>query len=193
MPSTKSSRLDQAVRRTLLKLARDSIGHGLRTGRPLDIEPSDYPEPLQEQRATFVTLHRAGTLRGCIGHLEAVMPLVRDVADNAFAAAFRDPRFPALEAQELSEVHIDISILSLPQPIVFTSEQDLIRQLQPGSDGLILEDKQARGTFLPSVWDTLPNPRDFLLHLKQKAGLPPEYWSDTLTIARYHTESFGDE
>jgi len=193
MSSTKSSRLDQAARRTLLKLARASIGHGLHTGRPLDIEPSDYPEPLQEQRATFVTLHRAGTLRGCIGHLEAVMPLVRDVADNAFAAAFRDPRFPALEAQELSEVHIDISILSLPQPIVFTSEQDLIRQLQPGSDGLILEDKQARGTFLPSVWDTLPNPRDFLLHLKQKAGLPPEYWSDTLTIARYHTESFGDE
>lgn len=193
MLSTKASRLDQAARRTLLKLARDSIGHGLRTGRPLDTEPSDYPEPLQQQRATFVTLHRAGSLRGCIGHLEAITPLVRDVVNNAFAAAFRDPRFPALRAEELSDVRIDISILSLPQSIAFSSEQDLIRQLQPGSDGLILEDKQARGTFLPSVWDTLPNPRDFLLHLKQKAGLPPDYWSDTLKIARYHTESFGDE
>ena len=192
MHSTDSSRFDQAARRTLLELARGSIGHGLTTGRPLDVAPSDYPDPLRQRLATFVTLHRAGSLRGCIGHLEAIAPLVRDVADNAFAAAFRDPRFPPLSEQELSDVHIDVSILSPPEPIAFSSEQDLIQQLRPGSDGLILRDHQARGTFLPSVWDQLPNPSDFLRHLKQKAGLPADYWSDSLTVARYHTESFGE-
>ena len=193
MHSTETSRLGQDDRRTLLQVARDSISHGLSKGRPLDIEPSDYPISLQEWRATFVTLHRAGSLHGCIGHLEAVAPLVNDVAGNAFAAAFRDPRFPALQVSEFNELQTEISILSPPQPIAFSSEQDLISQLRPGSDGLILEDEGARGTFLPSVWDTLPSPHDFLRHLKQKAGLPPNYWSDTLTIARYHTESFGDE
>ncbi len=193
MHSTETSRLDQDDRRTLLQVARDSISHGLRKGQPLNVEPSDYPESLREWRATFVTLHRAGSLRGCIGHLEAVAPLIQDVAGNAFAAAFRDPRFPALQVSEFDELQTEISILSPPQPIAFSSEQDLISQLRPGSDGLILEDKGARGTFLPSVWETVPNPHDFLRHLKQKAGLPPDYWSDTLTIARYHTESFGDE
>lgn len=193
MSSTNAACLEPVDRRTLLALALDSIRHGLSTGRPLDVDPSAYPEALRERRATFVTLHRRGLLRGCIGHLEAVTLLVVDVADNAFAAAFRDPRFPAVAEQELADLRIAISILSPPQPMTFSSESDLIGQLNPGSDGLILEDNGARGTFLPSVWEQLPEPSTFMRHLKQKAGLAPDYWSDTVQISRYYTESFGDE
>ena len=193
MSSTNAACLEPVDRRTLLALALDSIGHGLSTGRALDVDPSAYPEALQEQRATFVTLHRRGLLRGCIGHLQAVTSLVVDVADNAFAAAFRDPRFPAVAEHELADLRIAISILSPPQPMTFSSESDLIGQLNPGSDGLILEDNGARGTFLPSVWEQLPEPSTFMRHLKQKAGLAPDYWSDTVKISRYYTESFGDE
>jgi uncharacterized protein len=179
-------------RASLLDLARRSIAHGLDHGAPLRVDPDDYPESLRTERAAFVTLHRHGELRGCIGHLEACQPLVQDVAENAYAAAFRDPRFPPLSRQEWAGLAVHISVLTPPEPMTFGSEADLLAQLRPGIDGLILSEGSARGTFLPSVWESLPQPRDFLKHLKRKAGLPADHWSERIRVARYTTESFGD-
>lgn len=175
----------------LLELAKNSIQHGLQTGRPIKINLDDYPKELTEPRATFVTLQINHQLRGCIGMLEAVRPLAEDIAENAFSAAFKDPRFPPLSADELDELDIHLSILTPAKPVLFSSEQDLINQLQPGVDGLILEEGHRRGTFLPSVWDSLPKPEQFLRHLKQKAGLAPDYWSKNIKIYRYQAEIIG--
>ncbi len=175
----------------LLALARQSIAHGLETGRPLRVNLGDYPDELSQPRATFVTLARLGRLRGCIGMLEAVRPLAEDVAENAFSAAFRDQRFSPVTHGEMADIDLHISILSPAQRMQFSSEADLIAQLQPGVDGLILQENRHRGTFLPAVWEDLPEPAAFLQHLKQKAGLPSDYWSDTVQIYRYTTEMFG--
>ena len=172
----------------LLSVAHNAISHGLSKGAPASVELDSFSKPLQGQAASFVTLKYAGSLRGCIGTLQAVRPLVADVNENAYAAAFRDPRFSPLSHRELSGLHISISILSPPEPISFFSEQDLIGQLRVGIDGLILEEEHHRGTFLPAVWESLPDPRAFLTQLKIKAGLRPEYWSSTLSIYRYQTE-----
>ncbi len=180
--------LTEENRQRLLQLARESIEHGLQTGRPLPVRLQDYPPELTEPRATFVTLEKNHQLRGCIGMLEAIQPLVQDIAENAFSAAFRDPRFPPLEAGELSDLSIHLSILSPAEELTFASQEDLLAQLRPGIDGLILQEGHRRGTFLPTVWDSLPTSDQFLRHLKQKAGLPPDYWSDTLKVFRYTTE-----
>jgi AmmeMemoRadiSam system protein A len=127
-------------------------------------------------------------LRGCIGTLQAFRPLVEDVAHNAYAAAFHDPRFPRLSAKEYAQLHYHISILSTPEPVKFKDEQDLLAQLRPGIDGLVLEEGLYRGTFLPQVWESLPEPKTFLRHLKQKAGLHPDYWSTTIKVQRYTVE-----
>jgi len=182
--------LGEEERILLHKVARASIEHGIETGRPLTVDIARYPHPLREPRATFVTLNEHGRLRGCIGSLEAVRPLVEDVAHNAYAAAFSDPRFPSLQARELADLDVHISVLSPAAPMSFASEEDLIRQLRPGVDGLILEDGYHRGTFLPAVWESLPDAHDFLQHLKLKAGLPADYWSDSIRLSRYVTETF---
>ncbi|MGR9052241.1 MAG: AmmeMemoRadiSam system protein A [Gammaproteobacteria bacterium] len=180
-------------RKLLLDLAKASIEHGLKAGKALVPETDAYPPELLEQRASFVTLEKHHDLRGCIGMLEATRPLVEDVAENAFSAAFRDPRFPPLEASELDDLAIHVSVLTPSEPIRFASERDLIARLRPGIDGLILADGYRRGTFLPSVWESLPEPARFLEHLKQKAGLPRGYWSETLTVRRYETEIMKSE
>lgn len=185
-----TEQLDKNLRAKLLQIAEDSIRYGLAHGSPLPISLNDFPETLQVLRATFVTLNRREALRGCIGSLEASRPLVEDISHNAYAAAFSDPRFSPLTATELNGLEIHISILSPPQTMNFDSEQTLLSQLRPGIDGLILQDMGRRGTFLPSVWQSLPQASDFLSHLKLKAGLPAGYWSDTLTVQRYTTESF---
>lgn len=183
--------LSEPLRQVLLGVALDSIRHGIASGQALAVRVADFDPALREERACFVTLNRNGALRGCIGHLEAIQPLVQDVAGNAFAAGFQDPRFPGLREDELSGLEIHISILSLPEPIRFQSEADLIAQIRPGIDGLILQDGRNRGTFLPSVWESLPQPLDFWRRLKHKAGLPVNHWSDSLRVSRYTTESFG--
>ncbi len=175
----------------LLDIARAAIQHGLTTGKPMPLSVLDYPEELTALRASFVTLQKHQQLRGCIGMLEAIRPLVTDVAENAFAAAFKDPRFPALRASEMSELEIQISILSPAESIIFQSEQDLLDQLKPCVDGLILQEGHQRGTFLPSVWESLPEPEQFLRHLKHKAGLPFDYWSDSLRVYRYQTDKIA--
>ena len=182
--------LSESEKNSLLQLAKESISQGLKTGQPLAVNVQNYAPAFTENRASFVTLERRGQLRGCIGMLEAVRPLVQDIAENAFAAAFRDPRFPPLTAAEFADLAVHISILSPAEPLHFSSEQDLIAQLQPGLDGLILQEGHHRGTFLPSVWEQLPTPQQFLQHLKQKAGLPSHYWSDTVKVSRYRTDRF---
>ncbi len=187
------SHLQEAHRLALLGVARQSIALGLNEGHPLGVDPADYAPELREPRAAFVTLLEFGQLRGCIGHLEAMQPLVKDVAENAFAAAYRDPRFPPVTSRELDRLHIEISVLTPAIPLTFASEQELLAQIEPGLDGLILEEDFARGTFLPSVWSSLPDPVDFMRHLKRKAGLPEDYWSNRLRVSRYRTESFGED
>lgn len=182
--------LSDEHRKLLLKVALDSIRHGVEHHRPLPIDLAKYPKELQPLRATFVTLERGGQLRGCIGNLKAALPLVRDVAENAFAAAFRDPRFDPMIEEELDGLDIHISVLSEPEKMSFTSEDDFLKQLRPGIDGVILQEGWNRGTFLPSVWDELSNPVDFLRHLKMKAGLPMTYWSSSLQAWRYTAEYF---
>lgn len=177
----------------LLDLAEASIRYGLTHGCPLPVDPADYPPSLQQTGACFVTLQREGMLRGCIGCLEPYRSIIEDVAHNAFAAAFSDPRFPPLTESEMAQLDIHISVLSPATPIHFTSEEDLLAQIHPNVDGLILEEQGLRATFLPSVWESLPTPGLFLRQLKLKAGLAGNYWSDTLQVSRYHTESFGQQ
>lgn len=176
----------------LLEIARSAISRCIHKQPHLDSDTPDWPTELQQHRACFVTLRKQGELRGCIGSLEAHRPLIEDLLDNACAAALQDPRFPPVLPNELDNLHLHISILSPAVAMTFTSEQDLIDQLRPGIDGLILEDGHSRGTFLPSVWDQLPDKLEFIQHLKRKAGLPADYWSDTIKVSHYETESFGE-
>ena len=182
--------LSEKHRRLLRDLAYQSIRHGLETGEALNINPEKYPEELKQNRATFVTLHRNKELRGCIGILKPVRPLADDIAYNAWAAAFCDSRFAPLTAAELNGLDVHISILGTPETMHFSSEQDLVSQIRPGIDGLILEDGFNKGTFLPSVWESLKDPQEFINHLKLKAGLPSDYWSERLSIQRYSVEEF---
>ncbi len=183
-----SQPLSKILQTHLLKVAAHSIKQGIETKKPLLVNPADYPPELRELRATFVTLMKADKLRGCIGILQACRPLINDVAHNAYQTAFADRRFSPVQPLELSELDIHISILSPPQLMQFDSEKMLIQQLRPHVDGLILKVGHAQGTFLPSVWETLSNPNDFLRQLKQKAGLSTTYWSENIEIYRYTTE-----
>jgi len=182
--------LSQDHQNLLRELAYRSIRHGLESGEALAVDPDDYPAELRPKKATFVTLHRNKQLRGCIGILKPVRPLVEDVAYNAWAAAFSDSRFAPLKADELDDLDVHISILGSPENMEFVSEQDLVEQIRPGTDGLILEKGFNKGTFLPSVWESLTDSQEFLNHLKMKAGLPADYWSDKIKIKRYTVEEF---
>lgn len=152
---------------------------------------ADLPA-LREPGATFVTLTLDGKLRGCIGSLEAWRPLAEDVQANAVAAAFRDPRFAPLSADELEKIRVEVSLLSKPAPLLFADESDALRQLRPGIDGVILVAGDRRSTFLPQVWEQLPAPRQFLEHLKQKAGLPASWWSDSVQLYRYDVQKWKE-
>lgn len=182
--------LNEAERVALHGVARASIRHGLAHHRALAVIAAEFPDALQQHAASFVTLEINGELRGCIGTLEAYRPLVADVAANAFSAAFRDSRFPPLTPHEESRLDIHISVLSTPEPVHVRNEAELIGLLRPDIDGLVLSEGARRGTFLPSVWEQLPEARDFLAHLKRKAGLPANYWSSTLRVERYTCEEF---
>ncbi len=174
---------------TLLQLAAASIRHGLVTGAPLPVSADDYPEPLRRHVASFVTLYHQGELRGCVGSARACRPLVEDVSANAFASAFRDSRFPALTADEQDQLSLSVSLLTDPAPMTFTDEADLLAQLRPGIDGLIIDCDRARSLFLPQVWQSLPEPRQFLAHLKRKAGLRTNDWPPDLVAARFEAHS----
>lgn len=182
----------EVERKILLEVADAAIKHGLKHNKCLQVDVACYPEKLQQKRASFVTLEINHQLRGCIGTLNAYRPLVLDVAQNAFAAAFLDPRFAQLTEEEYPLLTKHISVLSVPVLMQFDSEEDLISQVRPGVDGLILKEKGYCGTFLPSVWESLPDPKQFLRHLKMKACLPPDYWSDTIQVERYIAEIINE-
>ncbi|MGW8248882.1 MAG: AmmeMemoRadiSam system protein A [Acidiferrobacterales bacterium] len=185
--SSVNERFTRTEKDTLLDVAQRAVIAGL-SGERLLPELHDYPEQLIEPGASFVTLNKTGQLRGCIGTLEAHQPLVIDIAHNAYAAAFRDPRFPALQQTELELLEFHLSVLSKPEPLPVESETELLSRVRPHVDGLIIEEGFRRGTFLPAVWESLPDPAEFVMQLKRKAGLPMDYWSDTIRISRYTAE-----
>jgi AmmeMemoRadiSam system protein A len=169
----------------LLEVAWASICNGLRYGTALEVEPWRYQATLRELGASFVTLRIGEELRGCTGTLEAVRPLAADVAHNAFSSAFRDARFAPLGREEFPHLNLHISILNPLELLTVISEEDLLRVLRPGRDGLVFEEGTKRATFLPAVWEQLPQPWEFVGYLKQKAGFPSDYWSPTLRLFRY--------
>lgn len=174
----------------LLGLARNSVEHGLRTGRPLESKLEHVEAELRTPAAVFVTLMLRSRLRGCIGSTEPVEPLIRAVTNSAYKAAFHDPRFPALSAGEFADVTFSISILSAKQPLDFQSEPELIQQLRPGTDGLVISRGRKSATFLPSVWETLPTAEQFVAQLKRKAGLATQ---ESPTSAWRYTASYYSE
>ncbi len=177
--------------RVLLTLARGAIERELVGGRGR-VAPAAEAPWLREPGATFVTLTSAGRLRGCIGSLQAWRGVGEDVVANARAAAFGDPRFPPVAASELPRLRVEVSLLSASSPVTFADEADAVAQLRPGVDGVILTAPGRRGTFLPQVWDELPDPRDFMAHLKRKAGLPASYWGPDVRLERYTVQKWSE-
>ena len=180
-------------REILLKLARDTIASQTRNQNVPDVDLDAASEDLRRESACFVTLTKHGQLRGCIGSLEARQPLALDVRDNAIGAAFRDPRFPQVSAEELDDLRVEISVLSHPEPLSYAGLEDLIAKLHPGVDGVVIERGWNRATFLPQVWEKLPDPRQFLQHLCQKAYLPANAYSQPgLDVYTYQVEKFEE-
>jgi AmmeMemoRadiSam system protein A len=187
-PST-SEPWDSGRGRTLLRIARESVADALGLG-----SPGAHDEPwLREPGATFVTLRWRGSLRGCVGSIQAYRPLFEDVWRNARASAFHDTRFRPLEREEYAGLSIEVSLLSPPEPVACSCEEEALAILRPGVDGIILEYEECRGTFLPQVWEQLPDPYEFLLQLKRKAGLRPGFWAPDVRISRYTVLKWEEE
>jgi len=166
----------------LLPIARSSIADAMGLAHEEAVEDAAW---LQQRAACFVKLTQQGKLCGCIGTLEAFRSLLEDVKSNAKSAAFHDPRFSPLTSEELKYTEIEVSLLSPMQALNFSNEQQALEQLQPGIDGLVFEFGRYRSTFLPQVWEQLPDTKDFIAHLKQKAGVNPDFWSNEIKLSRY--------
>lgn len=179
--------------RQLLDIARRSIDAGLDGASMPSLGAEGMQGALATQRGSFVTLTRNGELRGCMGVIESPSPLAQNTADCAFSAAFRDRRFTPLTPAEAGQVRIEVSVLSDMEPFVVRDREDLLQQLQPGVDGLLMEDGRYRAIFLPQVWEKLGSAQEFLEHLLSKAGLPGDYWSATICYSRFHITSFSEE
>jgi AmmeMemoRadiSam system protein A len=183
--------LERPDRSRLLGLARRSIAFGARGGGAGPVPQEQWPPALIAPRASFVTLTVGETLRGCRGTVEPRRALFEDVWENAWASAYTDPRFPPLAEDELASLSIAISVLSALEPIAAADEAGLIESLEPGLDGVLLRCGHSGATFLPVVWETLPEPREFVTHLKAKAGWPASFWSPDIVALRYRTETFS--
>jgi AmmeMemoRadiSam system protein B/AmmeMemoRadiSam system protein A len=173
----------------LIPLARAAIAAEL----GLDANTSENAGWLTRNGASFVTLTQHGKLRGCIGTLEAHRALGVDVQANAVAAAMRDPRFKPLTAAEFGSVRVEVSVLSATESVQFSDEADALAQLRPGIDGVIFQYGYHRSTFLPQVWENFPDPREFMGHLKHKAGLPPDFWNPAVTLSRYTVRKWCED
>ena len=174
----------------LVALARAAIRHGLSTGAPPPSHSDSNDGAIAEPAACFVTLTKAGVLRGCVGSLRPERPLGDQVALSAFQAAFRDPRVPPVTADEVDVIDIAVSVLSPLEPVDAATDDELAAVLQPGVDGLLAEHSSARATFLPKVWRDLPDPQRFLAHLKHKAGLAGPGWPPGTRFFRYTTTDY---
>ncbi len=180
-------------RQLLLELARKSLQSAAAGTSPPELSAKDVPPALAQKKACFVTLTKAGTLRGCIGHLTAIAPLHEAVIENARNAALRDPRFPAVQPDEVDNLRIEISVLTEPQPLPFDSPDDLLGKLHPNEDGVLLRIGPRTSTFLPQVWAQIPDKVQFLNHLAQKAGCEPSEWRGKDTqVSTYHVECFEE-
>jgi AmmeMemoRadiSam system protein A len=185
--------LSDDAKRQLLKIARDSIASQLKNRIDSRLELSSLPPELQAQGACFVTLTSDGNLRGCIGSLEARQSLAADVQEHASDAAFRDFRFPPLSEPEFAGLHIEISVLSAPVPLQYNTSEDLPELLRPGVDGVVLARGSHRATFLPQVWEQIPDPASFLDMLCEKMGYEYDLWRrEKLNVFTYQVESFEE-
>lgn len=190
--------IDKQQQLDLLNIARETIIYGCEhQKRPATEEKWLVDTAFQQRVCTFVTLTKADALnkkqlRGCIGAVTPTRVLVDDVICNAYAAAFQDQRFPKVLSHEVKQLHIAISVLSPYTKISFNSEDDLLTQIQTNVDGLLLKSRGLQATFLPSVWEQLPEKENFLQHLKQKAGFSKSYWSDDLDVFRYTVTYFEE-
>lgn len=169
----------------LLKIARTAISRALRVPSAPATEVDVNMPWLSQPGATFVTLTQWGELRGCIGSLQACDPLIEDVSNNAVSAALYDPRFSPLAADELETVSVEVSLLSELQQLDFSSEADVLAQLRPDIDGIVFEYGPYRSTFLPQVWESFPQPQQFLARLKSKARLSEDFWAEDVKLSRY--------
>src|ERR1017187_814559 len=186
--------LSAAERKYLLELARKTLTSVTTGGSLPEVAAKDVPPKLAEKKACFVTLTKSGALRGCIGHLMAMEPLHQAVAENARNAALRDPRFPPVGPDELDQIKIEISVLTDPQPLPFSSPDDLLSKLHPNVDGVLLHIGPRTATFLPQVWAQLPDKAEFLNHLSQKAGCEASAWrGQEGSVSIYHVECFEED
>jgi AmmeMemoRadiSam system protein A len=177
----------------LLDIARQSIVSGLDCGAALQPDVTRLDANLHIDSAVFVTLTLGGNLRGCIGSLQPSAPLAQAVANAAFNAAFQDRRFTQVQADEIENLRIEVSVLSSMELIAVDTRQALLDNLQPGVDGLLLEDQGHRATFLPKVWEKIATADEFVGQLMLKAGIAVGYWSSTIRCYRYHSISFGED
>ena len=184
--------LNEPEQGQLLEIARQSIESGLAVGSALQLDIDNLSGSFSTLSGTFVTLTQSSQLRGCIGSLESTDPLAQSVANAAFNAAFRDTRFAPLRAEEIKHTRVEISVLSELESFAVANRTELLDRLSIGEDGLLLEDGSHRSTFLPKVWDMVADPEEFLNHLLAKAGLPDDYWSETIRFKRYQALSFGE-
>jgi AmmeMemoRadiSam system protein A len=164
-------------RATLLELARQAVARAAHGQEPSPVDLNALSDELRRDGASFVTLTKRGELRGCIGSLEARRPLALDVQENGANAATKDPRFPAVRPDELDALAVEVSVLSVPQPLQYDGPEDLVAKLRPGVDGVVIERGWNRATFLPQVWEKIPDPHDFLRHLCVKAYLPGDSYT----------------
>jgi AmmeMemoRadiSam system protein A len=187
-------RLSESERKLLLQMARQAIYDAVQGNPILLVDTRELPENLRKEGACFVTLTTRGELRGCIGALEAYQSLVEDVREHAAGAALQDYRFPPVTPDEVGELEIEISRLTPPQPLQYHKPDELLTRLRRGVDGVILRDGPRRATFLPQVWEKLPDPEDFLNHLCTKMGASPNLWRfKPLQVFTYQVEEFHEE
>ncbi|MCL4559359.1 MAG: AmmeMemoRadiSam system protein A [Chloroflexi bacterium] len=180
-------------RKALLQLARQTIASASAAQGLVPPLPADLPPRLRQPGVTFVTLTQNGELRGCVGALEAYQSLAEDVCEHAAAAAFEDFRFPPLRPEEVSRIHIEISVLTPPRALEYSSPDDLLNCLRPGIDGVLIRDGFHRATFLPQVWEKLPDPEEFMTHLCLKMGASANLWRQKhLQVFTYRVESFEE-
>jgi len=186
--------LTEDERRYLLSLARRALENGVRGEPPPALQPEELTDSLRQMGASFVTLTRRGMLRGCVGALEPYQGLAEDVREHAVAAALEDYRFPPVVDEELPEISIEISRLTVPKPLEYENAQDLLSKLRPGVDGVVLRDGNRRATFLPQVWKKIPQVADFLGQLCQKMGAAADLWKrKKLEVLVYQVEEFEEE
>jgi AmmeMemoRadiSam system protein A len=189
-----ADQLTDGEKQTLLRLAREAMEHVVRGKKLPFLDKSSLAPHLRENGASFVTLTINGNLRGCIGALEAYQPLAEDVREHAVAAALEDPRFPPVDENELSGIRLEVSRLTAPYPLAYSSSEELLTKLRPHVDGVVLKDEYRRATFLPQVWGQIPDPAEFLDHLCAKMGAKPNLWRNSkLQVYIYQVEEFYEK